>query len=597
MENVYSYYENNIRAYSQRVEGLRKRIHLYGTIRLALVLAAIVSVWFLRSQDWKWIAGSLVAYSIPFAVLMWYHAILFHKKIQAEALITLCRNELKGLDYDFGAFDGAPEKADANHPFSLDLDIFGPHSFFQSVNRTVTHPGKELLAEWILNPLTDKQQILQRQEAVRELSSLSQLRQQFYVNGIIYPGGKNDMVLLSKLADTPVYFAGSWFWRAAIWVVPVVWVSLFIGLGIGALSPVVFSSLFCLSFIVAYSKLKHINSLHNTVNKMEKLFATYSLLMKSIEGDTYKSSLLTDISGKLVCGKVSASQAIKKLSSHIGILDQRGTLTAVLLNIFTFRDIRACISLEKWMLTYGREASAWFGSLARFDALCSLAGFAFNHPDYVYPVIAGSYFRMSGKGLGHPLIKRDVCVKNDIAIEKSPWFLIITGANMAGKSTYLRTVGINYLLSCIGAPACAEELEVYPAKIVTSLRTSDSLAGNESYFFAELKRLKMIIDRLKDGEELFIILDEILKGTNSIDKQKGSIALMKQLVTYKSCGIIATHDLALGSLEEEFPNQIKNYRFEADITGNELTFTYKLREGIAQNMNATFLMKRMGITL
>mgnify|MGYP003511001956 FL=1 len=168
---------------------------------------------------------------------------------------------------------------------------------------------------------------------------------------------------------------------------------------------------------------------------------------------------------------------------------------------------------------------------------------------------------------------------------------------MAGKSTYLRTVGVNYLLGLTGAPVFATSLTIYPAQLITSLRTADSLVNHESYFFAELKRLKMIIDRLSQGEEMFIILDEILKGTNSVDKQKGSLALMKQLITYKACGIIATHDLVLGTLENDFPDQLKNYRFEADIKENELTFSYKLREGIAQNMNACFLMKKMGITV
>ena len=167
---------------------------------------------------------------------------------------------------------------------------------------------------------------------------------------------------------------------------------------------------------------------------------------------------------------------------------------------------------------------------------------------------------------------------------------------MAGKSTYLRTVGINYLLACVGAPVCATELTLCPAHLVTSLRTSDSLANHESYFFAELKRLRMIIQRLQQGERLFIILDEILKGTNSIDKQKGSLALMRQLVAQQACGIIATHDLVLGDLEKEYPEAVKNYRFEADIQGDELSFSYQLREGVAQNMNACFLMRKMGIT-
>ncbi len=199
--------------------------------------------------------------------------------------------------------------------------------------------------------------------------------------------------------------------------------------------------------------------------------------------------------------------------------------------------------------------------------------------------------------LGHPLMNRNKCVRNDIRIAKRPFFIIITGANMAGKSTYLRTIGVSYLLACIGAPVWAEKMKLYPAQLVTSLRTTDSLADNESYFFAELKRLKLIIDKLNSGEELFIILDEILKGTNSMDKQKGSFALIKQFMALQANGIIATHDLQLGSLIDLFPKDIHNYCFEADITNNELTFSYKLRDGIAQNMNACFLMKKMGIAV
>lgn len=241
------------------------------------------------------------------------------------------------------------------------------------------------------------------------------------------------------------------------------------------------------------------------------------------------------------------------------------------------------------------NVASWFESLAQFDSLVSMANFAYNNPEYTYPEACDN-FVLEGKNLGHPMLNRSVCVRNDIDISHNPYFLVITGANMAGKSTYLRTVGINLVLACAGMPVCADSFRFYPYRLVTNLRTSDSLADNESYFFAELKRLKMIIDRLQSGEHLFIILDEILKGTNSEDKQKGSIALMKQLVSLNGNGIIATHDLILGNLEEEFPEAIKNYRFEADIEGEHLSFTYKMREGVAQNMNASFLMKKMGIT-
>ena len=268
---------------------------------------------------------------------------------------------------------------------------------------------------------------------------------------------------------------------------------------------------------------------------------------------------------------------------------------SVILNLLYMRDTRQAINLERWKEMYSGKIKSWFDVLGEFDMFNSFGTFAFNHPGYIYPDITDSYFEMQGKALGHPLIHRDKCVCNNIDIPESKYFLIITGANMAGKSTYLRTVGVNFLFACVGLPVYAESLTVYPAHLVTSLRTADSLISNESYFFAELKRLKMIIDRLGTGEKLFIILDEILKGTNSVDKQKGSIALIKQLVEKETCGIIATHDLLLGSLSETFPKNVQNKRFEADIKNDELTFTYQIRDGIAQNMNATFLMKKMGI--
>lgn len=599
MKDVYSYYNENIDAYKRRLGNLKRKIHLMGSIRLALVAAAVFSLWIFRNESWQWLTGITVAYVIPFALLMWYHTKMYARKVYAETLIKLNEDELKGLDYDFSAFDGAPEKSSGEHSFSLDLDLFGPRSLFQSINRTVTAFGRERLADWFLHPLTDKREIIQRQEAIKELSGLSSLRQHFYVSGLIRqdrqnPEG-NDLGLLDKLSHRENKFVNSPVWKLLVWLVPFLWLALGTAYFLGWISGAILNMYFLVTVLVAYCRAKEINVLYMTVNKMEYIFNMYAELIRAIEEENFQSDELKEICGQLANEKELASHAIKRLSSYIGGLDQRFSLAGIVFNILYLRDTRHALHLERWKQTYADKLPLWFDALARFDALNSLGGFAFNHPDYIFPEIADTYFKMEGKALGHPLLNREVCVRNDIDIRKSPWFLIITGANMAGKSTYLRTVGVNYLLACMGAPACAESLTVYPARMVTSLRTSDSLASNESYFFAELKRLKMIIDRLQKGEKLFIILDEILKGTNSVDKQKGSLALMKQLVAYKACGIIATHDLVLGTLEEEFPEQIKNYRFEADIKDEELSFSYQLREGIAQNMNACFLMNKMGI--
>ena len=532
MEKIYNYYQDIITAYTRRADSLKKKIHLLGSIRLLLVAGLIAMIWFFKSEDWKVLAGIAVLFITPFIALMVWHTKLFARKCYAEALANLCKNELNGLDYDFSAFDGAPEKSSAEHSFSLDLDLFGNHSLFQSINRTVTFMGKEKLAGWFMQPLTDKTMIVRRQEAVRELESFTQLRQHFYVTGILHPGNQSDQQLITLLGKAAPCLINSKIWKLLIYLIPSIWLLIAIGCALNLLPISIAGVFFGLSFIVAYINAKQITMVHNSLDKMEQILHTYSNLIKCIEGESFQSAELADIHQRFASDGQTASSIIKKLSGHIGALNQRFSTIGVILNIFTLRDTRMAMKLEKWKMEHGDDTERWFEALALFDAYCSL-----------------------------------------------------------------RTIGVNYLLGCIGAPVCAASLTLYPARMVTSLRTSDSLVSNESYFFAELKRLKMIIDRLQQGEKLFIILDEILKGTNSIDKQKGSLALMKQLVANQACGIIATHDLALGELEQEFPTQIKNYRFEADIQDNELTFSYQLREGVAQNMNACFLMKKMGITV
>lgn len=597
MEKIYNYYQNTLTAYTRRADSLKKKIHWLGSIRLLLTGGLIAMIWLFKAEEWTVLAGIALLFMVPFIALMVWHSRLFARKCKAEALVKLCQDELNGLNYDFSAFDGAPEKSSAEHPFSLDLDLFGNHSLFQSINRTVTFVGKEKLANWLTHPLTDKAMITRRQEAIRELESFTQLRQHFYVTGILHPGNQGDQQRVSLLSKTAPCLLSNTLWKLLVYLIPALWAFIAAGCALNLLPMSIAGLFFGLSFILSYLNTKQIATIHNSLDKMEQILHTYSDLIGCIEKEDFQSAELVAIHRQFSCNGQTASAIIQKLSRHIGALNQRFSAIGVLLNIITLRDTRMAMQLEKWQKDYGQNTERWFEALALFDAYCSLGGFAFNHPEYTYPEIADTYFQMEGKALGHPLLHRDTCVKNDIDIRKSPWFLIITGANMAGKSTYLRTIGINYLLGCIGAPVCAASLTLYPAQLVTSLRTSDSLASNESYFFAELKRLKMIIDRLQQGEKLFIILDEILKGTNSVDKQKGSLALMKQLVAHQACGIIATHDLVLGELEQEFPNQIKNYRFEADIQNNDLTFSYQLREGIAQNMNACFLMKKMGITV
>ena len=324
---------------------------------------------------------------------------------------------------------------------------------------------------------------------------------------------------------------------------------------------------------------------------------SYTKLIESLEKTQFKSQLLQELKQKINIDGTPVSERIKRLTKLLGNLDQRyNAIGFAILNGFLLWDFRQLTAIGKWLDENAGQLDQWLSALAEFDAISSLATFHYNHPNYTFPeLIEDDHPVLSAVNMGHPLIPPTRCILNDIDMPLRPSFLVITGANMAGKSTYLRTIGINHVLACIGAPVCAEKMRITPCTLFTSLRTTDSLKDQESYFFAELKRLKVVIDRLKTREKIFIILDEILKGTNSVDKQKGSLALVEQLIELNASGVIATHDLLLGELANSYPDIIRNFRFEADITNDELSFSYRLQPGIAQNMNAYFLMRKMGI--
>jgi DNA mismatch repair ATPase MutS len=343
---------------------------------------------------------------------------------------------------------------------------------------------------------------------------------------------------------------------------------------------------------------KRINTIHAQLGKKTDLFIKYSGIIKHIEEHNFNSEYLKKIKQESQIIGNNASSLIKNLSKISLAFNQRLNMIAgILLNLFLLWDLIQTIRLENWKKKHKKQLVKWFDVIAKFDALSSLGCFYFNNPDNVFPIISDEDFFIQANDLGHPLIHKKNRINNSIKILGGAQFVIITGANMAGKSTFLRTLGINMVLASTGAPVCAQSFKWSPIQIFTSIRTKDSLFKNESYFFAELKQLKVLIDRLESGEKLFIILDEILKGTNSRDKQTGSKHLIEQLIRLNASGIIATHDLALGQLIDSYPENIKNMRFEVEFKNDELVFDYKLKDGISQNMNATFLMKKMGITI
>ena len=592
------YYQEKLNISLNKVERTKKSILRISLLRVFIFIAGFIALCYGYDLGGTIIGGILLVTLIPFLLLVKLHNRLFHQKDWYETSIRHYQAELESLENDHSAFDGGKEWIDASHPFSLDLDVFGETSLFQALNRTCTPFGKETLSQWLRKPLDKKAAIEERQQAIQELSAYNDFRETFQITGCLNKNDETTMNDLKKWIASPFVFLQKRSNQWICWAVPCVNIILFILGMFNIISMSWFGLVFC-SFAIASSKLiRKITLIQESYNKTLKTLSTYVRLIELADKQSMGSPLLTALKKEFESNGKKASNVLNLLSKELDRLDLRNNLILyALLEGSMFWQLSQMLRIERWKEEYGIHLLQWLEALGKLDALSALGSFAFNHKEYTYPIITDQPFAFRAKDMGHPLMPREQCVTNDAEIPQRPYFLIITGANMAGKSTYLRTIGCNYILACIGAPVCCSSLEIYPAHLMTSLRTSDSLVHNESYFFAELKRLQQILDRLKSGEEMFIILDEILKGTNSMDKQKGSLALVKQLLQLKTNGIIATHDLLLGDLKQHFPDEISNYCFEADIQNDELTFSYKLREGIAQNMNACFLMQKMGINI
>ena len=595
--NPENHYTERLSLTEGQLQQVKKQIFRISMLRLALFIAGIAGVYFFFNQTTLLIAGICLTF-LPFFILVKVHNRLFIRKEWLETQARIIQEELQALSGDYSSFEDGKEYVNPEHPYSFDLDIFGRRSLFQSINRTCTFFGKVRLAEWLQNHLHEKASIEKRQEMVREISEHTLFREQFRVAGLVHHGQSSDGEKIQAWSQSPAQYLHAGWVKAFIWGVPVINSLLLITSLAGWTSFSWLGLSFGIFLVLSFGIIKRATYIQETYGKQLKSLNGYARLIALAKAENWKSAGMLELIERFNLNGQSPIQALQQLSKELDRLDLRNNqFLYVLLEGSIFFQLQEIVRIERWKARYGQYISEWLETVGELDALCSLGTFAYNHPQYTYPELTVKPFCFLATQMGHPLMPVSQCVKNDATIPSRPFFLIITGANMAGKSTYLRTIGVNYLLACVGAPVCCERLKLHPNQLITSLRTSDSLSDNESYFLAELKRLKRIIDLLNQGQQLFIILDEILKGTNSMDKQKGSFDLIRQFMQLKANGIIATHDLLLGSLIKQFPEEIRNYCFEADIKENELTFSYKLREGVAQNMNACFLMKKMGIIL
>jgi len=588
MTEPLTFYQQEKKRFELRRDLLRKKINLFSVMRMGLFLLTFPATYY-TFQNKPLFAATILLCIIGFVFLVLRHQSLVNERKLCEQLIQINGVEIDALHRKYSSLPEGSEFIDAKHYYSNDIDLFGKGSFFQYMNRAATVSGRNALAELLLENNPD--QIVSRQEVITELSEKVSWRQRFLALA--------KMVSVEVDHKTIISWIHSYksFLPSIMTYLPFVFSSLSILFALLLVFDLVSFYLlvvwFFIGLFINFPYFKSINHLYLDAGLIKDTFKQYHILLQEIEDLPINSLLAVDQQLKIRSSKKKASVIFKEFSKILDAFDQRNNmLFGILGNGFFLWDIRQTSKIDVWIKTYQFQVESWFDVIAYFDAQISLSNYAYNHPDHHFPEIVQNDLVIDAVALGHPLLDEQIRVNNDFSINEKD-FHIVTGANMAGKSTFLRTISLGLVMANTGLPVCAKKMLYSPIKLITSMRTSDSLAEESSYFYAEIMRLKFIVEQMKQ-EKYFIILDEILKGTNSKDKAMGSRKFVEKLVKSGSTGIIATHDLSLCDIEKVYP-EIHNQYFDAMIRNEELYFDYTLKEGICTNMNASFLLKKMEI--
>ena len=588
MQQPIQFYKEEINSLNTVLTALKKRLLITRLLRLFAFLIISLSAYIAFTKDNLFFIASGIAL-IVFVYLVTKHLRLKQTENILQAKLTVNKTEIAVLNGTFSNLESGKEFTDSEHYFSNDIDLFGIGSFFQYLNRTATNEGKKLLATILSS--NDINNIEEKQKVIQELALKIKWRQHFTAVASLI-NTKTAIPVIVKWVHSyeqklPTFLTLFSYVFSAISII------LICLLSFDVITFFVILVWFIIGLTTTAFFFKNIQDLATETTKAKETFNQYHQLLAQIENEEFTNSILKNKQAQIKQENKNASIIFKEFSKKLDAFDQRNNIIiAVVGNGLFLWDIRNTIKIENWITTYKSTVEEWFNVVSFFDAQNSLANFVFNKPEYVFPIVNNEKSVLNAVNLGHPLLNAKKRIDNDFVIDNEEFF-IVTGANMAGKSTFLRAVSLAIVMSNTGLPICAENVEYNPVKLITSMRTSDSLNDDESYFYAELKRLKFIVNEIKT-ENYFIILDEILKGTNSMDKAIGSKKFIEKLNKSNSTGIIATHDVSLCELSSEYMT-IENYYFDAEIIDNELHFDYKMKNGVCKNMNASFLLKKMEI--
>ncbi|WP_417588345.1 MutS-related protein [Owenweeksia hongkongensis] len=587
------FYKKKETGYKAILKQQKKVDRWFSALRFTLILLAAASGYaYLAQSNSLFLYGALLLL-VAFVVALFRHLKLRKHITDLKNYIRLNNDEAAYLEGNLNPFDGAKELINGEHLFANDLDLFGHHSLFQHVNRTVTLSGKMKLAEEFLS---DSQlEIEAKQDGVKELANEVDWRQGFAVAGMDVeenPALKSALDRWLKTESSKSIFtspfllyplAGITFGLLVYWLVDT-----------SLQSFTWLSYAFMANLAVVFSQFKNIKKEYEQLSKISQSLTLYSRLLKHIEEREFESATLLKLKKRLETKEMPSSIALKKLSKLLDGFDQLNNVVALLFtNGLYHYHLHVLRGLYHWKKNHGSAIYEWLDVVAEFDQLNSKANFAFNHEDYVYPSLKAEK-GLKAIEMGHPLLNLQKRVSNDLNFDGFK-YVILTGSNMSGKSTFLRTIGVNMVLMKLGMPVCAKEFSAYPFRLLTSMKLVDSLDKDESYFQAEVIRLKRIKDVLETAVPCLVLLDEILRGTNSDDKRNGTRLFMEKIGNYNALGVIATHDIDIAELAAQNATVFNAKYFESKVKNGELTFDYILRNGVCKTPNATDLMRAQGI--
>jgi hypothetical protein len=582
-------YSRRLKARELQAAQLQRKHLWLGNARIALFILIFVQCWITGKT------GSPAVYWLVAPIVLFVVLVVVHRRVvralnmTKRAVSVYGRGLARMEDRWAGSGETGEEFKDPLHLYAEDLDILGAGSLFQLLSTARTNMGKQCLARWLLNH-ADVQEIRNRQAAVAELKSKLDFREALAVSGESERIAAKPEALIAWSREESGLRDGRW-WAA--------------GLAIFSMAALIFGFMvmwtpFIISLLIngiITSRARHrLEKIFAGVSDTHKNLDSLALLLHRIEAEKFESPMLLQLQTHLLTHGLPPSACIARLNTLADLDDSRHNWFVRIFDIPLLYSMQIAFALERWRRTYGSGIKAWLEVVGEIETLVSIAAYAYEHPQDQFAEFASPEAEIcfQGDALGHPLLPADKCVRNDVRLGGGSQVLLLSGSNMSGKSTYLRVVGINAVLAMMGAPVRARRLRLSRVAIGASMRVSDSLQKGISHFYAEIKRLRQVVD-LSSTQPALFLLDEVLQGTNSHDRRVGTEGVLRTLVRNGAIGLVTTHDLALTSLEEVFPDHVRNVHFQERFEDDRLSFDYCLRPGVVTTSNGIELMKSIGL--